>query len=304
MINEERTLADFKHTSDMLSYGSEKRVWRICKYCGKEDDVVYKDYVRGYQRCNLCAGKGRVHSARGPFNIEYFYAIIESISDGSINELKTFAEFKYYSIDLSHGSDKKIRRICTGCSKEDIVAYKDYTRGYRKCKTCAHIGNILSEEHKKNISISNKGKIRSIETRKKISENSPARKGENSPMFGKTQSEETRQRSSATKQGIPYAEWSTYAKDNPYCVKFNETVKEHIREKYDRRCFLCGRLEEDNITYTGKQKKLSVHHVDMNKQQGCNGHEWKLVPLCLYCHNSKVPKTLQRYIEYILENEV
>lgn len=304
MINEERTLTDFKYTSDMLACGSNKHVWRVCVSCGKEDNVIYRDYTRGYTRCRACGRKARVHPVRGPFNIEYFYSIIESVSDGSINELKTFAEFKYYSIDLSHGSTKKIWRICAGCSKEDRVAYKDYNVGYRKCKSCAHIGNVLSEEHKKNISISNKGKIRSIESRKRMSENSYERKGANSPRFGTTQSDATRQRSSATKQGIPYAEWTSYAKDNPYCVKFNETVKEHIREKYDRRCFLCDRLEEDNITCTGKQKRLSVHHVDMNKQQGCNGHEWKLVPLCLYCHNSKVTDTLQMYIEYILENEV
>lgn len=41
----------------------------------------------------------------------------------------------------------------------------------------------------------------------------------------------------------------------------------------------------------------------MNKQQGCNGHEWKLIPVCLKCHNKLHTKRIQSYIEYILECE-
>ena len=32
--------------------------------------------------------------------------------------------------------------------------------------------------------------------------------------------------------------------------------------------------------------RLSVHHLDNDKEQGCNGKKWKLVPLCIHCHNS------------------
>ena len=63
-----------------------------------------------------------------------------------------------------------------------------------------------------------------------------------------------------------------------YCVKFNEELKEKVREKYGRRCFLCGKTEKEN------KRKLSVHHVDYNKGRGCNGKRWLLVPLCLVCH--------------------
>lgn len=58
MINEERTLMDFDHTSDMLSNGSHKRVWRVCEGCGKEDDVPYYTYANGHTKCSSCALTG------------------------------------------------------------------------------------------------------------------------------------------------------------------------------------------------------------------------------------------------------
>ena len=73
----------------------------------------------------------------------------------------------------------------------------------------------------------------------------------------------------------------------PYCEKFNERKKEEVREQYNRKCYICGKDEKENITKTGKQYKLSVHHIDNDKEQGCNGKKWKLAPLCLHCHNSK-----------------
>jgi hypothetical protein len=63
-------------------------------------------------------------------------------------------------------------------------------------------------------------------------------------------------------------------------------TKEDVRNFYGRKCYICGRDEKDNITKTNKLRKLSVHHIDEDKEQGCNGKLWKLVPLCMHCHNS------------------
>lgn len=107
---------------------------------------------------------------------------------------------------------------------------------------------------------------------------------------------------SAGLQGIPYEEWQGFAKDQPYCPKFNEACRESNREKYDRRCFLTGLPEAENITATGKQQKLSVHHVDMNKQQGCDGYRWRLVPIALGLHGKTHNPTWISRIQYLLEN--
>jgi len=87
--------------------------------------------------------------------------------------------------------------------------------------------------------------------------------------------------------GKTHPNWQGGISFEPYCEKFNEKKREEIRNQYGRKCVICGRDEKDNITKTGKQWKLSVHHIDSDKEQGCDGKQWKLAPLCMYCHNSK-----------------
>ncbi len=70
----------------------------------------------------------------------------------------------------------------------------------------------------------------------------------------------------------------------PYCEKFNDTKKEEIRNQYNRKCYICKKDEKNNVTKNGKIRKLSVHHMDEDKEQGCNGKKWKPIPLCLHCH--------------------
>lgn len=54
-----------------------------------------------------------------------------------INELKTFLYFGYNSSNLKIRSSKIVWRICTGCGKEQKVAYAEYTRGRKRCKSCS-----------------------------------------------------------------------------------------------------------------------------------------------------------------------
>lgn len=100
----------------------------------------------------------------------------------------------------------------------------------------------------------------------------------NTPKFG---SDEFRIKRSCTHQGITRDEWDGFITELPYCEKFNDECRESNRNKYNRQCFICDKPESQNITSTGKQRKLSVHHVDMNKDQGCNNTKWKLIPVCM-----------------------
>ena len=101
---------------------------------------------------------------------------------------------------------------------------------------------------------------------------------------------------SAAVQGISYDEWEGFAQDHPYCPKFNGACRESNREKYDRCCFLSGTTETEN------GQKLSVHHYDMNKEQGCIGHTWKLVPLCRKWHSKSHSPTWTARIVYLLNH--
>jgi hypothetical protein len=123
---------------------------------------------------------------------------------------------------------------------------------------------------------------------------SNATKGKKKPHRTK----EHRKHLSASHQGIPYEEWTGFATAGTYYEKFDEACRERIRSKYDHRCFVCDMTQEDN------GQKLSVHHVDMNKMQGCDGHEWKLVPLCRSHHSRSHGNPLKSRIVFLLDQNV
>lgn len=82
-----------------------------------------------------------------------------------------------------------------------------------------------------------------------------------------------------------------------YCNKFDNKCRERVRDKYSRTCFICGELEDANA------RRLSVHHVDCNKNQGCDEVDWKLVPLCASCHPSAHHEPLMSRIDYLISHE-
>lgn len=156
-------------------------------------------------------------------------------------------------------------------------------------------GKKLTEEHKRKISQTLKGRMFSEETRKKISKAkkgvktgpvseeallnmSKAQKGKNNSFYGKKHSGKTLMHMRKIKIGKNNPNWQGGISYEPYCPAFNETVKEYIRDKYMNMCFLCSKTEKEN------GRKLAVHHIDYNKEQGCNQHEWRLVPLCISCN--------------------
>ena len=81
-----------------------------------------------------------------------------------INEERTFSDFNYNSKDLSHGSHKKVWRICKICSVEKLVCYKDYIKNSGLCSKCAKsgknhpmYGKCHTEESKQKIAKKNSG---------------------------------------------------------------------------------------------------------------------------------------------------
>lgn len=162
----------------------------------------------------------------------------------------------------------------------------------------------FTDEHRKKISDARTGTKRppvSDETRKKLSDALTGRKFSEEALFkmslakkGRTLSPTTREKLSIAHSGEKCHLWKGGISFEPYCPKFNNRLKEEIRNKYGRKCLLCGAPENG--------RRLDIHHVDYDKQQGCNGKKWELVPLCLPCHSKT--NNSREYWNNIIRNKI
>jgi len=118
------------------------------------------------------------------------------------------------------------------------------------------LGKNLSEEHKNNISngMLNSEKFKSV-----------------------VNSDKTRKNRSESHKGEKCYNWKGGISYLPYCERFNEKLKESIRERDNRICQECGKTELEN------GKKLTCHHIHYKKED-CDPD---LISLCISC-NSKV----------------
>ena len=74
--------------------------------------------------------------------------------------------------------------------------------------------------------------------------------------------------------------WQGGLNKDGYSYRFNKQLKEKIRNRDNRICQCCG-LKENNHIRGNKQIKLTVHHIDYNKQ---NCKEDNLISLCNKCN--------------------
>jgi hypothetical protein len=225
-----------------------------------------------------------------------------------ILEEETFEVFGYYPSDLKHKSAKYIIRVCELCGEFKVLP----RFGYRTlCISCVKKGKtrIFTEEHKASLSAAGKGRTLTEAHKANLG---AAKKGNKHPMFGKHRTEETKAKISASEKGkivrdetkalISVASrgrrhtervkerigaatrgdkhwnWQGGISARKYCYRFNITYKRKIRARFGNVCFLCGKTQIEN------GEKLSVHHVNYNKNCGCDNTKCICVPLCKSCH--------------------
>lgn len=167
-----------------------------------------------------------------------------------------------------------------GCSGGTIWKrlneYNIPTRSYSE----ASKNQVISDDTRKKLSESVRESHRkcprkhSEETKKKISKSI---RGKNHPLYGKKHSSTSIKQMSKVKVGSNNPNWKGGISSEPYCIKFNNKIKEDIRKRYDRKCFICGSTEHT--------RRHAIHHVDYNKNTLCNGRTWGLIPLCHSCHS-------------------
>ena len=87
--------------------------------------------------------------------------------------------------------------------------------------------------------------------------------------------EKTRKKIGKSIEGEQHWNWQGGKSFEPYGLEFNEDLKEVIRNRDRRKCQLCEKTELEN------KEKLSVHHIDYDKQ---NNNPNNLISLCRKCH--------------------
>lgn len=165
----------------------------------------------------------------------------------------------------------------------------------RKKISLAMTGKKLSEEHKRKISLATKGKKHlpfSEEHKRKLSESHKGHKI----------SETTRKKMSEIHKKIGSGKWLPKEKGEkhwnwqggksfePYGLEFNEDLKEVVRNRDRRKCFLCEKTELES------GRKLDCHHIDYDKQ---NNDPKNLISLCQKCH-MKTNYNRKYWINYFL----
>ena len=98
---------------------------------------------------------------------------------------------------------------------------------------------------------------------------------------------------SCAKLGITRDEWDGFG--SIYCDLWCEELREYIRNKYNRQCFICNKTEGEN------GQKLGVHHIDYNKNCGCDGTDCRLVPLCKSCHGKTTSGDREMWEKLIMD---
>lgn len=162
-------------------------------------------------------------------------------------------------IDYNRGEDNgnwkggKIEKDCDYCG-DSISRRPSMFRGDKNFCDNQCEAAYKSEEWQGTDKVGNRTGPLSEETKRKISEAHKGKEG---------------------LHGEDNPNWSNGRSFEPYPKEFNSELKEEIRERDNRECKVCGVSEKDI------DRKLSVHHIDYNKE---NTDSSNLIALCPRCH--------------------
>ncbi|MCJ7636702.1 MAG: NUMOD3 domain-containing DNA-binding protein [Nitrososphaeraceae archaeon] len=117
-----------------------------------------------------------------------------------------------------------------------------------------------------------------------------AKTGERNTFYGKCHSEESKNKNRIAHSGERSSNWKGGTSFFPYCNKFDKRRRKAVREFFNNLCICTGEPQ-----YT---KALSVHHIDHDKEQGCNGKPFNLVPMS-DSHHSQEQYNKEEYKQYI-----
>ena len=141
----------------------------------------------------------------------------------------------------------------------------------------------------------NKGIPCSKETKEKIRLAKVGKPGKNKGKHWKL-SKEAKLKISLNKRRENNPNWQGGISYLPYPEDWTDTLRESIRKRDDYTCQECG-IHQDELT--GRIKKLSVHHIDYDKN---NLNPDNLISLCYVCH-LKTNSNRDYWVEYFRNNK-
>lgn len=252
-----------------------------------KDPIKYAEYIKRQSESHIghpSPRKGKKHSEE---TIEKMRKAKIGMYDGSKNPFygkthtqETLNKIREKALNPTEESRKKMRNARLGkpsWNKGITVPehIKAKLRESQKGEKSARFGKHHSETAKQKIRESRLGKTFTDEHCKKISES----------RIGKGKGERN-------------ANWNGGTSFAPYCNKFDERRKKAVRRFFKDICICCGKHVTENIVKTFGQIEHSVHHIDHDKEQGCGGKNFQLVPLCIECHTKELHRQ-QEYKDYI-----
>ncbi len=162
-----------------------------------------------------------------------------------------------------------------------------------------YLGKHLSEKHRENISLGLKRKkLKHTKKFKRImsklmKENNPMKRPEVQKKSGESRKgQHSSPRTEFKKGQLPW-NFNNYISLVPYGKDFNKKRKEKCRNIYKNYCQLCGIIQEC------LPEKLSIHHIDYNKENN-KFENW--IPLCRQCHAQTFSN--KEYWTKLLKNRV
>jgi len=180
----------------------------------------------------------------------------------SFGRIKRHISSKHKKITIdqyikNYWSTLPLHQPCEVCKENIVYKYKTCSKECRSKLEHGHKGKskpegFMSEEHKQKISNSHIGKIVSNKTREKISNSSRGKtrnKNRVSPMLGKSQSENQKQKVKETLNNFYNNGGEPWTKDNKHTP---ETIEKIFSKKPMNKLekYVSSILDENNINYT------------------------------------------------------
>ena len=194
-----------------------------------------------------------------------------------------------------HTEEAKLKMSKSRLGEKNYFYGKHLSKGHKQKISEGHLG-IISPMRGKHHTEETKQKMRKPRSeegkknmRKPKSEEHKQKLREY--HLGKKASEEAKQKMSKSRLGEKNGSWKGGISYFPYCIKFNDDLKERVRNFFGRCCYVCGKNEIDN------GRKLDIHHVNYDKMMCCNDVKPLFVPLCMSCH-AKTQKDREYWEEF------